>query len=148
MPKEKDIEIVAQSPDEFAAILTMDALDFLAGLQHEFGERREALLRKRVARQDTINAGDRPDFLAETASVRETDWKVAEPPADMQNLRLEITGPVDRKIIINALNSGADCFMADFEDAIYEFPLLFDVRVAVGAGLRVVFPDGFIITFE
>ncbi len=117
MPKEKNIEIVASSPDEFASILTMDALDFLAGLQHEFGERRETLLRKRVTRQESINAGDRPDFLAETTSVRETDWKVEEPPADMQKLRLEITGPVDRKMIINALNSGADCFMADFEDA-------------------------------
>ena len=113
----KDIEIIAKSHAELAAILTPAALDFVAGLQNEFGGRREALLRKRVARQESIDAGERPDFLAETAAVRAADWRVAELPPDMQKLRLEITGPVDRKMIINALNSGADCFMADFEDA-------------------------------
>ena len=113
----KDIEIVAESHAEFAAILTPAALDFVASLQREFGERRETLLRKRVAHQESIDAGERPDFLAKTAAVRTADWRVAEPPPDMQKLRLEITGPVDRKMIINALNSGANCFMADFEDA-------------------------------
>ncbi len=113
----KDIEIVAESPAQFAAILTPSALDFIAGMQHEFYKRREALLRKRVTRQETIDAGERPDFILETSNIRSSDWKVAEPPEDMQKRRLEITGPVDRKMIINALNSGADCFMADFEDS-------------------------------
>src|SRR5205807_9830853 len=77
----------------------------------------QELLARRVARQRRLDAGERPDFLPETRSVREADWTVAPIPADLLDRRVEITGPVDRKMVINALNSGARVFMADFEDA-------------------------------
>ncbi|MCD8497569.1 MAG: malate synthase A [Alphaproteobacteria bacterium] len=100
-----------------AAILTPEALAFLAALHTNFNARRLELLKARTARQKEFDAGKLPDFLPETKSVREGDWKVSPPPADLQDRRVEITGPVDAKMIINALNSGAKCFMADFEDA-------------------------------
>src|SRR5207302_2983254 len=85
----------------------------------EFGATREALLARRVERQREIDAGAMPDFLAEPRHVREDpSWRVAPAPKDLQDRRVEITGPSERKMVINALNSGARCFMADFEDAL------------------------------
>jgi malate synthase len=102
---------------ETGDVLTPEAVSFLTDLQREFGPRREELLVKRVERAARLAAGELPDFLPETASVREGDWKVAPYPAEIADRRVEITGPVDRKMVINALNSGAKVFMADFEDA-------------------------------
>jgi malate synthase len=99
-------------------ILSGEALAFVADLQRTFGQRREELLARRAERQKRLLAGELPDFLAETSGVRNDDsWRVAEAPADLQDRRVEITGPTDRKMVINALNSGARVFMADFEDA-------------------------------
>jgi malate synthase len=98
-------------------VLTPDALAFVGRLQREFGDRRLALLRLRDERQAQLDAGEMPQFLATTRSVRESDWKVAQAPKDLEDRRVEITGPTDRKMLINALNSGARVFMADFEDA-------------------------------
>ena len=98
-------------------ILTPEACAFLAGLFRAFEARRQELLARRVVRQSELDAGILPDFLPATKSVREGSWKVAATPADLQDRRTEITGPVDRKMVINALNSGAKVFMADFEDA-------------------------------
>ncbi len=104
------------SPD-YASVLTPEALEFVAKLTRTFGGRREALLARRKERQAAFNRGHRPDFLPETKAVREGDWKVAPVPEELLDRRVEITGPVDRKMIINALNSGANVFMADFEDS-------------------------------
>jgi malate synthase len=98
-------------------ILSADALAFVAELHRRFDATRRSVLTARVERQSRIDAGELPDFLPETREVRESDWRVAPVPADLQDRRVEITGPVDRKMVINALNSGARCFMADFEDA-------------------------------
>ena len=98
-------------------ILTPDALAFVAALQRRFGPERERLLAARTERQQRLDAGELPDFLDETREIRESDWKIAPVPAGLQDRRVEITGPVDRKMVINALNSGARVFMADFEDA-------------------------------
>jgi malate synthase len=98
-------------------ILTSPAVAFVEDLTRRFRPRIDELLERRRATQARFNAGARPDFLAETAAVRRGDWKVGAIPADLQDRRVEITGPVDRKMIINALNSGANVFMADFEDA-------------------------------
>jgi malate synthase len=98
-------------------ILTAPALSFVEDLTRRFRPRIDGLLERRRATQARFNTGARPDFLAETAGVRSGDWKVGAIPADLQDRRVEITGPVDRKMIINALNSGANVFMADFEDA-------------------------------
>jgi malate synthase len=98
-------------------VLSDAALEFVASLQREFGGRRLELLRLRDERQARLDAGESPTFLSETRSVRESEWKVASPPKDLQDRRVEITGPTDRKMLINALNSGAKVFMADFEDA-------------------------------
>jgi malate synthase len=111
------VEILAPVSEEFAEILTPEALQFVAKLQRAFNARRQALLQKRVERQAEIDAGQMPDFLPETAEIRQADWTIAPIPADLQDRRVELTGPVDRKMIINALNSGAKVFMADFEDA-------------------------------
>jgi malate synthase len=107
-------EVVAPADAE---ILTPEALAFVELLQRELGPRRRELLERRTERQRELDAGARPDFLAETKNVRDGDWRVAPPPPDLQDRRVEITGPVDRKMMINALNSGASVFMADFEDA-------------------------------
>jgi malate synthase len=101
----------------FEEILTPSALEFVAELDQEFGPRREELLQARVERRQRLRDGEMLDFLLETRDVRESDWHVAPVPADMQQRWVEITGPTDRKMMINALNSGADGFMADFEDA-------------------------------
>jgi len=114
----RGVEIKVDVASEFAAILTPPALHFVAKLEREFRDPRRNLLQKRVERQAEIDAGARPDFLAATKKIRDDDsWKVAPIPADLQNRRIEITGPVERKMMINALNSGANVFMADFEDA-------------------------------
>ncbi|PRF41724.1 malate synthase A [Burkholderia multivorans] len=101
----------------YEAILTPDALELVASLHRAFEPRRQALLQARVERTKRLDAGERPDFLPETKAIREGDWKVAPLPADLQCRRVEITGPVERKMIINALNSGADSYMTDFEDS-------------------------------
>ncbi|MFO1083393.1 MAG: malate synthase A [Reyranellaceae bacterium] len=98
-------------------VLTREALAFLADLQRRYNPRRQELLAARVERQARLDAGEKPDFFAETAAIRDSDWTVAPLPADILDRRVEITGPVDRKMIINALNCGANVFMADFEDA-------------------------------
>jgi malate synthase len=102
---------------EYAEVLTAEALEFVAKLARTFGERRNALLERRKQVQAAYNRGERPHFLPETKAVRESDWTVAPLPNDLLDRRVEITGPVERKMIINALNSGANVFMADFEDA-------------------------------
>jgi malate synthase len=101
----------------FERVLSKEAVAFLADLQRKFNARREELLAARVERQKRLDAGEKPDFLAATAKIRESDWTVAPLPKDILDRRVEITGPVDRKMIINALNCGANVFMADFEDA-------------------------------
>jgi malate synthase len=98
-------------------ILTPEALAFVGELHRRFNGRRLELLAARAERQKAFDAGQTPDFLAETKAIRDGDWKVAPVPADLTDRRVEITGPVDRKMIVNALNSGAKVFMADFEDA-------------------------------
>jgi len=103
---------------EYAAVLSPDALSFIAKLQRSFNARRLELLAKRAERQLKIDAGELPDFLPDTAHIRsDPTWHVAPIPADLQRRHIEITGPTDKKMLINALNSGADVFMADFEDA-------------------------------
>src|SRR5215210_2597363 len=99
------------------AILSPDALDFLADLHERFDARRHALLDARRDRQARFDAGELPDFLEETRDIREGEWAVLNIPADLRDRRVEITGPTNAKMIINALNSGAKVFMADFEDA-------------------------------
>jgi malate synthase len=111
------IKINAPVSDTQAEILTPEALSFLASLAGEFDSRRQELLARRKTRQAEIDSGKLPDFLPETAEIRSAEWTVAPIPADLQDRRVEITGPVDRKMIINALNSGANMFMADLEDA-------------------------------
>jgi malate synthase len=111
------VELLAPVPEHAAHILTPAALGFVADLHRNFNDRRVQLLSKRQERQKAINAGQMPDFLPETREIREGVWTVAPLPQDLLDRRVEITGPVDRKMIINALNSGAKVFMADFEDA-------------------------------
>ena len=111
------VEIHPLAGSAASRILTADALRFVADLARAFEDRRRHLLALRAARQQRLLAGERPDFLAETRSIRESDWVVAPIPEDLMDRRVEITGPVDRKMIINALNSGARVFMADFEDS-------------------------------
>ena len=111
------IEVQAEITPEFAEILTPEAMNFVAKLARAFEVRREELLAKREQRQAELDAGKKPDFLAETASIRQGNWTVAPIPADLMDRRVEITGPVERKMVINALNSGAKMFMADFEDS-------------------------------
>lgn len=104
--------------ESYATILTPDALAFVSDLVRTFRDERDALLLRRLERQHEIDQGKLPDFLPETASIREREWTVAPIPSDLQDRRVEITGPSsDRKMVINALNSGAKTFMADFEDA-------------------------------
>ncbi|MBU6198138.1 MAG: malate synthase A [Xanthomonadaceae bacterium] len=111
------VEIAGSCRPGYADILTPAALAFLAELHRRFDARRRALLQERVARQARFDAGELPDFLPETRLLRESDWTVAEIPELLRDRRVEITGPVERKMIINALNSGANVFMADFEDS-------------------------------
>jgi len=112
------IEIHGPITPEYAEILTPEAMSFVATLARTFAGRREELLQRRVRRQAEIDAGQMPDFLPETSHIREGDWTIAPLPGDLQDRRVEITGPSERKMIINALNSGANVFMADFEDSL------------------------------
>ena len=101
------VEFRAEVGGRYGEILTPEAVAFAVGLQRRFGERRRELLEARAARQRRLDAGERPDFLAGTREVREAEWTVAPLPGDLLDRRVEITGPVDRKMVINALNSGA-----------------------------------------
>lgn len=128
-------------------ILTPEASAFLTKLAREFEARRQQLLARRRARQQQIDTGQFPDFLPETAHIRQADWTVAPIPHDLLDRRVEITGPVDRKMIINALNSGADVFMADFEDSnspTWQNNLegQFNLRDAVEGTISYVSPEG------
>jgi malate synthase len=114
---ETSIDVRGEVRPEWETILSDEALEFVAALHREFNPRREELLAAREERKARLDAGELPDFLPQTHEIRESDWTVAPIPADLQDRRVEITGPVDRKMIINALNSGANVFMADFEDA-------------------------------
>jgi malate synthase len=111
------VEIKAPAHQSYKRILTPEALQFIASLHRQFNARRENLLQQRIERQAKVDAGVLPDFLPETADIRKSEWRVAPIPECLQDRRVEITGPVDRKMIINAMNSGARVFMADFEDS-------------------------------
>ncbi len=111
------VRVLAARTASDEPVLTSAALAFVADLTREFGPRIEGLLQRRRARQARFDAGERPGFLPETFDVRTSSWQVAPIAADLRDRRVEITGPVDRKMVINALNSGARAFMADFEDA-------------------------------
>jgi malate synthase len=111
------VEITGAIKPGFEKVLTKEAVAFVADLQRKFNARREELLALRVVRQKKLDAGEKPDFLPETKKIRDSDWVVAPLPKDILDRRVELTGPVDRKMIINALNCGANVFMADFEDA-------------------------------
>lgn len=111
------VELLGGHDSQTAQILTPEALRFVVDLERRFGPRRRQLLAARAERQKRLDAGERPDFLPQTAEIRKREWTVSPLPADLLDRRVEITGPVDRKMIINALNSGASCFMADFEDS-------------------------------
>lgn len=111
------VHILGKITDQYAEILTPEALGFVAMLQRRFGAEREYLLKMRKTIQQQIDRGWLPDFPSETEAIRTSNWKIGPIPQDLQDRRVEITGPIDRKTIINALNSGANAFMADFEDA-------------------------------
>ncbi|HUR16458.1 MAG TPA: malate synthase A [Candidatus Limnocylindrales bacterium] len=113
-----EVRMVGGSVAGIDRVLTPDALEFLGRLQREFGPRHSEVLARRVERQAQIDAGAQLDFLPQTAEVRAADWSVAPAPADLDDRRVEITGPADAKMTINALNSGAKVFMADFEDSL------------------------------
>jgi malate synthase len=112
-----DIELRGAIDQGFDEVLTPDAVEFVAELQRRFGGQRRKLLEARAERQQRSGAGELLDFLPDTREVRESDWRVEPVPEDLRQRWVEITGPTDRKLMINALNSGADGFMADFEDA-------------------------------
>ncbi|XZG69876.1 malate synthase A [Chitinibacteraceae bacterium HSL-7] len=111
------ITLSAPVAPPYTGLLSNDALSFIARLHRQFEGRRQELLARRMLRQQELDAGARPNFLATTENIRHGDWQIAPVPADLARRRVEITGPVDAKMIINALNSGADSFMADFEDS-------------------------------
>ncbi len=117
MTNDTGIQILGPAVAAAGDILTPAALAFVAGLHRRFNATREQLLRQRAELQARLDGGWLPDFLPETAAIRQGDWRIAPVPADLQDRRVEITGPVDRKMVINALNSGARVFMADFEDS-------------------------------
>jgi malate synthase len=111
------VEILRPTDGRFASVLTPDALAFVADLQRRLGPGREKILTARAERWRRLRAGEQPAFLPETAEVRESDWQVAAPPPALADRRVEITGPTEAKMLINAFNSGASVFMVDFEDA-------------------------------
>ena len=115
--QEEQVQITGPVSESQTEILSDQAVGFVARLARNLEDRRQQLLQKRCIRQQEIDSGRMPDFLAETATLREKEWVVAPIPKDLLDRRVEITGPVDRKMMINALNSGANVFMADFEDA-------------------------------
>src|ERR1041385_1346653 len=112
------VKIMPSTMTEVAQVLTPEAVAFVAKLEREFGERRRNLLNKRVAKQIEINSGKMPNFLPETEEIRRSYWNIAPCPNHLLDRRVEITGPPERKMIINALNSGANVYMADFEDSL------------------------------
>jgi malate synthase len=112
-----DLKLVAGLENTYESILTPDAMGFLSALSNKFDADVDALLGRRADRQKKLDSGEFPDFLSETADIRQSEWKVAEIPPALRDRRVEITGPVDRKMVINALNSGANTYMADFEDS-------------------------------
>ena len=111
------IQLTKPVPEAATAVFSQAALEFVSQLEQKFGARRLALLAARAERAKRLKNGELPHFLPETSDIRESEWTVAPLPQDLQDRRTEITGPVDRKMVINALNSGAKVFMADFEDA-------------------------------
>ncbi|HEY9063719.1 MAG TPA: malate synthase A [Burkholderiaceae bacterium] len=117
IPLPQGVQINAPILPGFETILTVPALELVAKLHRTFEPRRQALLAARVERAKRLDAGERPDFLAETKHIRDGDWKIAPIPKALECRRVEITGPVDAKMVINAFNSGADSYMTDFEDA-------------------------------
>lgn len=114
---ESGVSVAKLPSPAFEQVLTTEALAFLVALERKFGPERLRLLELRKAQQARLDAGEKLDFLKETAAIRAGGWKVAKLPKDLLDRRIEITGPVDRKMVINALNSGASCYMADFEDS-------------------------------
>ena len=147
MPNIPPVEIRAAATTNQADVLTPDALAFLRRLHREFEGTRKKLLARRVEVQSQIDQGDTPDFPSATRNIRESSWKVASIPADLKDRRVEITGPVERKMVINALNSGASAFMADFEDAnspTWENNISgqMNLRDAVRRTIRFTSPDG------
>ena len=149
MPKAQmdNIQIAASVTEADRSILTPEAVNFLRALAQNFEGRRQELLARRHYRQQEIDRGVMPQFLPETAWIRNAEWIAAPIPADLQDRRVEITGPVDRKMIINALNSGASVFMADFEDS--NSPTWrnnldgqFNLRDAVNGTIGYVSPEG------
>ncbi|MGD8425173.1 MAG: malate synthase A, partial [Gammaproteobacteria bacterium] len=112
-----EYKITGPMKDGFDEILTPEAMTFIAELSQRFAPRVTELLEQRKKRQQAINDGRFPDFLPETRQIRESDWTIAGIPSDLTDRRVEITGPTDRKMVINALNSGASVFMADCEDS-------------------------------
>ena len=117
MTETEDVLINAPLHAGFDRVLTTEALELVAKLHRQFEPRRQELLAKRTERARRLDAGERPDFLAETRHIREAKWTIAPLPADLVCRRVEITGPAERKMIINAMNSGADAYMTDFEDS-------------------------------
>ena len=111
------IKVTGAMAAGFDGILTLEALHFVAGLERRFGAERKRLIAARGEFQHRLDSGEKPHFLAKTADIRAGDWKISAVPKDLHNRRVEITGPVERKMVINALNSGARIFMADFEDS-------------------------------
>ena len=146
-PLSHGVVMLGRVPQSYAEILTAQALAFVAKLARKFEPRRRELIAARARRQAEFDAGKLPEFLPETRLIRETEWTVAPAPHDLQDRRVEITGPTDRKIVINALNSGANVFMADFEDSntptwenLIEGQI--NLRDAVHRTIRLVSPEG------
>src|SRR3982751_4079383 len=111
------VTILAEMNRDYAEIVTPQAVEFVAKLHRQFETRRQDLLARRAVRQKEFDSGKLPYFFPETKSIRDSEWAIARQPADLLDRRVEITGPTDRKMVINALNCGAQVFMADFEDA-------------------------------
>src|ERR1700754_5139422 len=117
LPLPQGMNITGEIKPGFDTILTREALALVAQLHRAFEPRRRELLKARAERVKRLDGGERPDFLAHTKSIRDADWTIAPLPKDLECRRVEITGPVERKMVINALNSGADSYMTDFEDS-------------------------------
>ncbi len=112
------MEIYGEIKLGYGRVLTKDALQFVVGMARKFEQTRQTLMAERETRQAKLDAGALPDFLPETKEIREGNWKITSVPDDLQKRWVELTGPTERKMVINALNSGADVFMTDFEDAL------------------------------
>ena len=115
--EQRELTISSPNAEAFEEILTPDALAFVGDLVREFSPRLDSLLHKRILVHETLRNGSLPNFPVETREIRNSEWKVGSIPSELRQRRVEITGPVDRKMVINALNSGADVYMADFEDS-------------------------------